>query len=192
MDTQQYLKGLLSHDSEVLNAVYADFAERIRHLIVSKGGTEADAKDVFHDALMVIYQKAQSPDFQLTAGFYTYLYSICRFIWDRKRKKKANNTVTFPEDDGLVLEEDIEEDILRREKQVIFRENLQKLGEFCRNILRAYFNGENMSDIARSLDLKNAHTARTRKYRCQKELETLIKSDARYRELSDELIKIKP
>ncbi|MFK7947674.1 MAG: hypothetical protein AB8G11_08795 [Saprospiraceae bacterium] len=40
-----------------------------------------------------------------------------------------------------------------------------------------------MDFIAEKLNLKNAHTARNRKYRCQKELENFVKTDLRYKEL---------
>lgn len=183
LDNKQYIAGLLAHDSKVLKAIYANYASRIQYHIQQKGGTIDDAKDVFHDALMVIYQKAKSPDFELTSQFYTYLYSVCHFIWDRKRKKKANNTVTIPEDSGLTIEEDLEENILQRERHLIFKQNFQKLGQFCQQILQLFFAKKNMTEIAKVLDLKNEHTARTRKYRCQKELEKLVRSDVRYLEI---------
>lgn len=183
MENKDYIAGLLAHDSKILETIYSNFSGRIQYHIQQKGGTVDDAKDIFHDALMVIYQKAQSPDFQLTSQFYTYLYSICHFMWDRKRKKKANNTVTIPEDDRLILEENIIIEMEKREKQRVFRENVAKLGETCRKILRLFFEKKSMTEIAAALDLKNEHIARTRKYRCGKELEKLIKADNRYSEL---------
>lgn len=183
MDNKQYIQGLLTNDSKILQKIYADFAGRIQNLILKKGGTADDAKDVFHDALIVIYQKAKTSDFELTSSFYTYLYSICNFMWDRKRKKKANNTVTIPEDNRLSLDEDIVADILKREKQRVFKESLEKLGATCQQILRLFFARKSMTEIAETLNFENEHVARTRKYRCSKELEKLVKADNRYAEL---------
>lgn len=189
METKNYIKGLLAHDPKVLEAIYSDFSGRIQYHIQQKGGTVDDAKDIFNDALMVIYQKAQLPDFQLTSQFYTYLYSICHFMWDRKRKKKANNTVTIPEDDRLILEEDIIADIEKREKQRIFREHVASLAEVCQKILRLFFDKKSMTEIAAALNFENEHIARTRKYRCGKELEKRIKADSRYTELKNPMSK---
>jgi len=183
LEDNKYIKGLLAHDSKVLEAIYANFSGRIQYHIQQKGGTRDDAKDIFHDALMVIYQKAQSPDFQLTSQFYTYLYSICHFMWDRKSKKKANNTVTISEDDRFILGENVISDIEQREKQRVFRENLAKLGDVCRQTLRLFFEKKSMTEIAILMKFDNEHVARTRKYRCGKKLEELIKSDSRYTEL---------
>lgn len=183
MDNSTYIKGLLEHDNRVLAAIYQNFSPKIRQFVVKRGGTAEDAKDVFQDALMVIYNKAKSKDFELTSQFSTYLYGICRFIWDRKRKKMANNTVTFPEDDRYISEKDIEADLLHRERHNVFRHNFLKLKPFCQKLLKYFYDKKSMSDIAQLMGLKNEHTARNRKYRCQKSLEVLIKKDGRFEEL---------
>ncbi len=183
MREEDYITGIINHDSKVLNLIYSNYAKRIQGHIIRNGGSADDANDVFQDALMVIYNKAKKGDFQLTSKFSTYLTSICRFIWDRKRRKKANNTVTIPEDDRFINEKDIEKDIIRREKHHVFRENLLKLGETCQKILLLFFQKKNMEEIAKAMNFKNGHTARNRKYRCQKELEKLVKNDSRYEEL---------
>lgn len=180
MNDKNYIKGLLNHDSKILSAIYQNFAPRIQQHVVGKGGTVEDARDVFQDALMIIYNKAKQPDFELTSQFYTYLFGICRFIWDRKRKKKANNTVTIPEDNRYKSDSNIEQDIINRERHKIFQDNFSKLGTFCQQLLDLFHQKKNMIEIANQLNLKNAHTTRTRKYRCQKKLEDLIKSDQRF------------
>ncbi len=184
LENINYIEGLLNNDNAILKKIYDNYAARIAHHIRMHGGTNEDAKDVFHDALMVIYQKAQLPDFQLTSQFYTYLHSICHFIWDRKKKKKSNNAVTISEDFRLIDVTNIEEDILKREKYLILQENFQKLGSFCQQLLELFFAKESMEFIAQKLNLKNEHTARNRKYRCQKKLEEFVRSDARYKELT--------
>lgn len=183
MKETDYIRGLLTNDRHILKIIYANFSTRIAAHIQHYGGTNEDAKDVFHDALIIIYQKAQSPDFQLNSQFYTYLHSICHFIWDRKKKKKSNNTVTIPEDIRLIDVTNVETEILEREKHRIFEDCLQKLGDICQQLLALFFEKENMETIAQKLNLKNEHTARNRKYRCQKKLEALIWKDARYKEL---------
>ena len=185
MNNTDYIEGLLNNDRKVLELIYANYSERVKNHIVKNGGTVDDAKDVFQEALMIIYNKAQTPDFELTSQFFTYLFGICRFVWDRKRKKKSNNYMTIPSENGYIDNEDIEKDILTRERYKVYEYNLKQLGEFCQQLLISFFKGENMETIAQKFNLKNAHTARNRKYRCQKELEKLIKKDGSYRELTE-------
>lgn len=183
MKEEEYIQALLYHDEKKLDKVYQEFTPRIRRYVEKRGGTAEDAKDVFQDALMVIYNKAQSEDFKLTSQFSTYLFGICYFIWGRKKKKMANNTVTILEDNGYTIDEDIESNILERERCHIFKEQFLKLGEPCQKILTLFFSKKNMVEIAEALKLKNEHTARNRKYRCQKKLEELVKQDKRYNEV---------
>ncbi len=183
MDNNTYIKGLQEKDPSVLQAIYKDFAPRIERYILRTGGTSDDAQDVFQDALMVIYHKVKDDDFVLTSQFYTYLYSVCHFIWDRKRKKMSNNTVTIPDDNRLINVDKVEQDIILRERHNVFRENFKKLGTFCQQLLQHFFDSKSMKEIARLMDFKNEHTARNRKYRCQKKLEDLVQADERYKEL---------
>jgi RNA polymerase sigma factor (sigma-70 family) len=185
LNNTNYIKGLLNNDRKALELIYSNYSERVKNHIIKNGGTVDDAKDVFQEALIVIYNKAQTPNFELTSQFYTYFFGICRFIWDRKYKRKSNNHVTIPDDNRYIDNDDIEESILAQERYKIYESNLQKLGEFCQQLLISFFTGETMEIIAEKFDLKNAHTARNRKYRCQKELEKLIKEDAIYKELAE-------
>ena len=183
VEHQAYIEGLARRDNRVVEAIYRDFAGRIRGAVHQWGGTDADAKDVFHDALMVVYHKAQSPDFKLTAGFYTYLYSVCRFIWLRRRAKKDNQTLPVPDQPVWTDDHDLEQDLERRERHRVFRHHLKRLDETCRRILELFFTGTSMTEIARQMQLKNEHTARTRKYRCAGKLEKSIRADTHYPEL---------
>lgn len=183
--TPNYIKGLLQHDTATIELIYRHYASRIQLLVQKNGGTADDARDIMHDALMIIYQKAQEPDFQLSSQFYTYLYGICLRLWDRKRKKKSSQTVTIPADNRYTSDDDLQTAIEEREQHQVFRDAFRQLGKLCQQILELFFARHDMTDIAQRLNLKNAHTARNRKYRCQKELEKLVKSDARYQELKD-------
>jgi len=116
LDNKNYIEGLLKHNREVIAAIYKNYTPSIQQLVLKKGGTIADARDVFQDSLMIIYHKANKPDFELTSQFNTFLYSVSRFVWDRKRKKMANNTMTIPADDRYISEEDIEQDLINRER----------------------------------------------------------------------------
>lgn len=185
MKDKAYLSGLLNNDDKVLRAIYKNFYERIRTFIIKNNGTSDDAKDVFQDALMVIYQKSQSPDFELSSSFYTYLYSICKLTWYAKRRKKSHQTVTILDETTLMDSDDIEQDLLNREMDKIYRDNFVQLNAFCQQLFRLVFLGKKMEEIAETLILKNKHTARNRKYRCSQELIQLMKKDERYREFKD-------
>ena len=93
--------------------------------------------------------------------------------------------MTMPDDNTLKDNEDIEQALLNREMDKVYRDNFSKLGMLCQQLLRLFFAKKDMTKIALELELKNEHTARTRKYRCQEKLRKLMQADNRYKELRD-------
>ena len=172
----------MAQDDAVLAAIYKNFAGRISNYIISKGGSPQDAKDVFQDALMIILEKAQSPDFEINSSFYTYLFGVNKLVWYNLSRKKFRKTVTMPDDNTLKDSHSIETDLINRELDNIYRANFSKLGELCRQLLQLFFEKKTMTEIANRLNLKNEHTARTRKYRCRTQLKKLMEADDRYLE----------
>jgi RNA polymerase sigma factor (sigma-70 family) len=179
-----YLKGLLARDTAVVQSIYTEFAPRIEAMVTKNGGNQEDARDVFQEGLLIIWRKAQGPEFELTSGFYTFLYGICINLWRRKRKKKDNNTVTIADVKGLISETDIQNDLETSERHQVFRQHFLILGLECQKLLTLFFGGTPMKKIAKLLNIENDHAARNRKYRCQKKLEDSIMKDPRLKEIS--------
>jgi RNA polymerase sigma factor (sigma-70 family) len=180
---KQYIQGLIKQDSKILRAIYQKFAGRISNYIIQNGGSPEDAKDVFQDALMIILEKVQLPDFQLSSSFYTYLYGVNKLVWYNKSRKKSRSTVSIPDDNTLRGSQSVEQELLNREMDNLYRDNFAKLGELCQKLLELFFAKKDMTEIAQTLALKNEHTARTRKYRCREHLKKLMEKDERYNEL---------
>ncbi|MEM9981431.1 MAG: sigma-70 family RNA polymerase sigma factor, partial [Bacteroidota bacterium] len=133
-------------------------------------GTEEEAKDVFQDALIVFWQKARKNDFQLTSKISTYLYSVCLNLWRKELERKSR--LSNEEKDGVT-----EITWEKEEKFRLIHQCLGKLGETCRKVLYYYyFDGLSMQDIAEKLGFANADTAKTKKYKCKKELDEIVKT----------------
>lgn len=92
--------------------------------------------------------------------------------------------MTIPSATGYIADDDIEEKIYEREQHKIFLTAFEKLGQQCQQILTLFFAGKSMEEITQQTNLKNAHTTRNRKYRCQKKLEELVKSDIRFQDFN--------
>lgn len=177
-----YLRALLDQDMAGIERIYLDFGGRVTAYIRKNGGNGQDAKDVMQDALLIIWNKAADPNFELTNGFYYYFIAVCRNIWLRKKKKKDNNTVTLNELEGFFNEQSFIEALENSERQKLFAEHLNRLDASCRRILKLFFQGKSMRYIAKTLGIETEHAARNRKYRCQKKLESSILKDQRFRD----------
>ena len=106
----------------------------------------------------------------LTSKISTYIYSICQNLWRKEldRKKRLTNE----EKDSI---EYVEHD--KQERAKIINKCIHQLGDTCRKILMYYyFDGLSMQDIADQLGFANTNTAKTKKYKCKKKLDELVKS----------------
>jgi len=140
----------------------------IRKFIKSSGGDDADAQDIFQDALLVLYRNAQKVDFELTCAPGTYLYSVARFLWKDALKKKYKE-VHFDYD--IRRDEAIESDIERHQEQqsqlTQLGKILQQLGEKCKALLQAYYYKKmSMKEIAQTFEYSSVNSAKTQKYKC--------------------------
>jgi DNA-directed RNA polymerase specialized sigma24 family protein len=91
-------------------------------------------------------------------------------LWRKELERKSR--LSSEEKDGSEIN-----DIDRRERIEIINNSINQLGDTCRKILTYYyFDNLSMSDIAEKMGFANADTAKTKKYKCKKELDEKIKS----------------
>jgi RNA polymerase sigma factor (sigma-70 family) len=128
----ELLKRLANNEKAAIEAIYKDNYRLIQQLIVNNNGTEDDARDVFQEALIVLYQKSQSESFELNCQIKTYMYSICRRLW--LKKLQQNRRFEAPVDnfeDIVPVEEDVEAHVKLERQYGIMRSALGKIGEPC-------------------------------------------------------------
>ncbi len=185
MAQTDYLSAILSGDRLALEQLYREQFPIIRNLLREYGGSEADAKDIFQDAVLVMYKKAQQPDFQLTSQFSTFFYSVCRNLWlSRRSKKSATSEVTISEDAKYTADETSPEaELLQVERDNLFWRAFRQLGEDCQKLLELFFQKLPMETIAVQMGFGSEGYARRRKLQCKDRLVELVKSNPAYREL---------
>jgi len=178
MEDQQIVKLIqLGKQDKAFLKLYKSYP-KVHKLIVSKGGSNEDAKDVFQEALIIFYEKARQKDFQLTAAISTYLYSVCRFLWkDQLVKKKGNPTAEFSSNLSSADEAELQE-VLNKEEQFLKMENaLNQIGEKCLELLQLfYYKGLRMKEIASKLGLKSEKIAKNQKYKCLERAKQKVQS----------------
>lgn len=170
MRDSEILKRIRQGDESALDIIYKKNYKMMTRLVISNNGTEEEAKDIYQDAILIFWQKAQKKDFVLTSKISTFIYSVCQNLWRKEleRKSRLSNEV---KDDKEVNDFD------KQERIKIIHECINSLGENCRKVLMYYyFDGLSMNDIAKKLGFANADTAKTKKYKCKKELDKLIKT----------------
>lgn len=170
MKDSEILERIKAGDEAALDFLYKKNYRMMVKMIIKNNGSEEEAKDVYQEALIVLWQKVLTSDFVLTSKISTYLYSICQNLW-RKELERKSRLSNEESDKGEIF------DIDKKERIEIINQCIRDLGDTCRNILTYYyFDKLSMNDIAEKMGFANSDTAKTKKYKCKKELDKKIKS----------------
>ena len=148
----------------------------VHSLIINNNGSVHEAKDVFQEAMIVLYEKSRSGSFELNCQIKTYVYSVCRRIW-LKRLQQMNRYAG--EMNGLAevvqVEEDVEEHEKKDEEFVLLEKAVSGLGEPCKSLIEAfYIQKRTMQEIASQFGYTNADNAKNQKYKCLIRLKKLF------------------
>ncbi|MDQ8003960.1 MAG: sigma-70 family RNA polymerase sigma factor [Pedobacter sp.] len=173
---REVVLGILNNSVEALNKLYVSYFPMVLQFILNNNGDEDDAKDVYQEAIIVLYNKIKSGDFELSSKLKTYIYSVSRRIWLKKlaqHSKKTSNISDF--EDVLIVEEDMEQ---HEQKDMQFdkmKVALESLGEPCKTIIEDfYINNQSMQEICEKFGYTNADNAKTQKYKCLQRLKKLF------------------
>ncbi len=148
----------------------------VQAFIVNNNGSYDEARDIFQEAMIALYEKAQSESFVLTCKINTYVYSICRRLWLKRLQQLGRYTSQV---DGLEETVPVEEDLEIHEKRnhdfAIMERALNSLGEPCKSLLEGfYINKKDMQALAKEFGYTNADNAKTQKYKCLMRLKKLF------------------
>lgn len=171
MSDEEVIAKIKKGDERALDFLYKKNYKMMTNMIIKNNGSEDEAKDIYQEALIVVWQKVLSPDFVLSSKLSTYLYSICQNLWRKELERKNRHT---GEDE--ITKTEIT-DIDKKERIEVINQCINDLGETCRSILTYYyFDDMSMAEIAEKMGFANADTAKTKKYKCKQELDKMIKT----------------
>lgn len=170
------LKGLAENDKQAIERIYRDNYAMIQAFILNNSGSHDDARDIFQEAMIVLFEKTRTETFELSSQLKTYIYSVCRRLWLKKLNQMNrysgrldNMEDTIPVDEDMELHE-------KRDTDFTLMENaMSKIGEPCKSLLDAYYiQKKHMQEIAADFGYTNADNAKTQKYKCLMRLKKLF------------------
>ena len=177
---EHIVKTIKKNDSEncndVLKFIYKSFYPVIEKLVVTNMGNEAEAQDIFQDAVIAFYEQVKREDFMLTCSLKTYLYSISRNLWLKRLAKTRRTAGNVNDIENFIEVGDSNEGSIENEK--ILLELIGKLDEGCRRILTYfYYDKLRMKEIMLKMNLESEQSAKNKKYKCMKHLMELVKTN---------------
>ena len=179
---QQLLAALAAGDRTATERIYQQNYHIINGWLIKNGGTSADAADLFQEAMVVLFGKADDENFRLTCSIGTYLFAISKHLWYKKlqRQSREPNFLQYDveaenDDTGLAYEDDIN---VHQEREAHYEQlntALDQIGEPCRSLLKAFYHHDkNMQEIAADFGYTNPDNAKNQKYKCLTRLRKLF------------------
>lgn len=176
MNDQVLLKGLANNDSKAVEMLYKSHFGSIQHFVLNNNGSSDDARDVFQEAMIALYEKAKTDHFVLSCQIKTYLFSICKHLWLKRLQQlgKYNGTLNL-EEETIAVEEEMRDYEKQEASFEMMHRALQNLGEPCKSLIEAYYiHKKGMQDLAEEFGYTNADNAKNQKYKCLIRLKKLF------------------
>lgn len=166
----QIIERIKIGDESALDYLYKEHYKMMLRMVLRNNGTEQEALDIFQEALIVFWQKTMDVNFELSSKISTFLYSVCKNLWRKELDRKKRY--------GDSDKEESEYNQLENQEMVkIIHDCIDELGGSCKQVLSYhYFDGLSMDQIAKKMGLANSDTAKTKRYKCKKRLDNLIRS----------------
>ena len=160
---------------EPLLELYRSGRKTVHSFVTRNSGSAADADDILHDALVILWQRARAGRLEPLAQPGTFLYATARNLWLRqlaRRKRETPDPDLSQHEDEALSSLDA---LAQSEDAAAVHRALRQLSEQCRALLLAFYWEElSMDEIAKRFGFANASTAKSKKYQCKRLLRELM------------------
>jgi len=170
------LEGLARNDRKAIETIYRENFNTIQSLVINNSGSADDARDIFQEAMIVLYEKVRSGSFELNCLIKTYIYSVSRRLWLKRLQQMSRYSDSLESlEETVPVEDEIEENERIRNEFEAMEKAISSLGEPCKSLLEAYYlEKKSMHEIAQSFGYTNAENAKNQKYKCLMRLKKIF------------------
>ncbi|MFQ5866081.1 MAG: RNA polymerase sigma factor [bacterium] len=173
---KEFINRIKSNDRTVLGELLVRYKKMVFAYIKSRGGDDTDAEDMLQEAIIVLWQKVCSGQFELTSKLGTYILAVAKNKWMaemRKRGKTTDVEMSVERADGNPSSLDR---VIKEEQYDTVHKALDAINPLCKKLLLLfYFEERNFKDICRILGFANTYVAKSKKYQCKKAFERAFK-----------------
>lgn len=190
--TDSELVQLIQQNQDYLGEVYKrckQYSISFMRKMTNGAKNDYELDDVFHDAILVLYEKIIGANFELTASLQTYLNSVCRFqLLNKMGKEKLYSDYDehigkdHDEDNPMSYKSTITDtlDEIEDPKESQFTaiesalEMMKAAGGHCYELLTLFwYHKKSMNDLTAIFGYTNEVNTRNQKSKCQKRLEKM-------------------
>jgi len=184
---EKIIEGIRKEDDKIIFYIYEKCFKQIKHLIKINNGDDNDTKDIFQEAMMIIFAKIKNNELNFECSFSTYIYSVCRLLWLKELEKRRRRCEKFFEGDNYIdVDNDVIELFEKNERRKLYLKHFNELSEACQKLLTLFLNGVPIKEITKIMGYSSDQHTKNRRYRCKKTLIDKIRSNPEYTELKNE------
>lgn len=177
LSQDRLVDGLKQKESGSIKMIYRDVFPSIRNFILKNNGNQHIARDIFQEAIIVLYNKLNTDHFKLECSIKTFLFSVSKRLW-LNELKKSGQTFTIlidTEDNSNFSEQDEEIHDLKKLQLKIMHMSMEILGNPCQKLLKNFYIAQHsMQEIADEMGYTNRDNAKNQKYKCLQRLKKIF------------------
>ena len=173
----EFINGFESGNFALISEFYEVLLRKAKANLKTNLFSSAELEDVIQEAVISVYTNIRKGKYQHNPQIKlsSYALKICQYRMNNLLKKKGRgslptSTLEYKLADDLSPHEYIE--VIERNQ--IISENINRLGENCRKILRLfYWEKQSIGEIAAQLSMQS-NSVKNGKYRCMQRLTALL------------------
>ncbi len=181
LEENKLIRSLAKGEQTAFQQVYRSSVTIVTRSLQNMNAKLFEAEDIFHTSILVLYEKAQDPNFKLECKVSTFLVAIARKKWlkqlerEKRLSQKELDYARLHENEKANALFDIRHIYEKEEQLKKLHQALALLGSPCKELLEEYYIKErNMKELAQQFNYTNANNAKTQKHKCLKRLKKIF------------------
>lgn len=177
----QLIDAIKTNNSVILKALYESSYQKIELLVLSNNGTKEDAKDVYQEAFITVWNHIKNNTFipSNETAIQGYIYTISKNKWmDILKSSQFKKTALISDATSFINKTDelysLHQEEFIEEKLKKVMEAFKNMGAPCKQLLTDFYHEKKpLKIIATELNIEE-NTVRNKKYRCMEQLRALV------------------
>ncbi|MDQ2657862.1 MAG: sigma-70 family RNA polymerase sigma factor, partial [Bacteroidota bacterium] len=149
-------------DQQLLQDLYEKTFPSFARYAASMNASFEDARDVFHDAMVIYWEKSINASFTPNTSPEAYVVGIARNLW-LKRFSRQRHHVSLEQTDEMF---EVPANYFPDEHESRLLMFLERTGRKCMDLLHQfYFGNQSLRNIAKALGYRTEHSAAVQKFK---------------------------
>lgn len=153
-------------------ARYHHFFSHVARFVAKRGGTLTHAEDLYHDALILYYEKITTPGFVVKISEEAYIMGIVKNLWVHTIKGELTSDALTDNNDSN------ESKAFEIDHERLYTVVLSA-GKKCLDLLNLFYQQKlSLMDVASKLGFGSEHSASVQKYKCLEKIREIVKQNS--------------